>query len=326
MPFVDHHTDNGALVAPIIPQAALPVKHAASRPVYAWEDAGLFPIHTPEDASLSMIYAALQPTPPVVREKIAGACLAYQVDLGALAVRTGHIKAAGAPVPEMVDLSLYALPGQQRLRMASREETVKAARALALHGHQVCVEDRTLAAMRVVKQAEHFGVGHEVPHAVKLMAGQGTTSRSKLADAMLARVGVVDPQYAEEYHRASQQALALPDHALTNVDYQRKLAAAIEDLDARAGLKDRWAALRVADPILAVFNTPKTAQSVVKLAGRDVPLDRLEDIPYEKWVYVCGPDIADAASTNRRIDARKIAAAVAKMPMPVQRQLLNEAA
>lgn len=326
MPFVDHHSDHGALVAAIIPQAALPVKHAASRPVYAWEDAGLFPIHTPEDASLSMIYAALQPTPPAVREKIAGACLAYQVDLSSLAQRTGQIKAAGAAVPEPVDLSVYALPTQQRLRMATREETIKSARTLERYGHQVGVEDRTLAAMRLVKQAEHFGVAEQVPDTIKMMAGQGVTSRAKLSEALLARTRLVPEQYAQEYHAASKQALALPDHALSDVPYQRKLAAAIETLDARSGLKDRWREVRVPDPIAAVFNTPKTAQAVVKFAGRDVPLARLEDIPYEKWMHVCGPDIANAVSTNMRTDGRKIAQAVAKMPMALQRQMLHEAA
>jgi len=76
-----------------------------------------------------------------------------------------------------------------------------------------------------------------------------------------------------------------------------KLAAAIDTLDRLAGLEQHYDR-KLPDPLQTVFNTEKVAMEMVDVAGMQVPVDTLMQLPPEIWEQVDMPELAEIAQAG----------------------------
>jgi hypothetical protein len=76
-----------------------------------------------------------------------------------------------------------------------------------------------------------------------------------------------------------------------------KLAAAIDTLDRLAGLEQHYDR-KLPDPLQTVFNTEKTAMEMVDVAGMQVPVETLMQLPPQIWEQVDMPELAEVAQAG----------------------------
>jgi len=76
-----------------------------------------------------------------------------------------------------------------------------------------------------------------------------------------------------------------------------KLAGAIDTLDRLAGLEQHYDR-KLPDPLQTVFNTEKVAMEMVDVAGMQVPVDTLMQLPPEIWEQVDMPELAEIAQAG----------------------------
>lgn len=285
-------------VAPALPPGA-----------YAWPERRLFPVHTPEHAAISALYAKeASDLPERVRLKIADACAAHEVpDAIAAPVRA---KTASANPDECIfpESGLYPVTTPAQVKTAELR--------LLSQITKLSAQTRAEAFARLAKAAEFHSV--KLTPASYQIAGKTASDAKLLSLHLQARADASkDPALREKFAKLAT-AVASEGASLRAEDTRVKVAAAIARLDREAGF-DKTYDRQFLDPMRTVHNTEKLASDAVELGGRAFSPDDLARIPSTLYSDALGPDILPAIAPGGSVDPKLAFEVLATLPMDLKR-------
>lgn len=278
---------------------------------FAWPSHRRFPVHTPKMAALSYAYASTQEgVPREVLAQIKEALDAYQVadDTFAQAAQ----KVADAP-----DGYIFQ---EQRLYPARNAAEVKQAEARLLEQvRKFAADTRAEAFARLQEKAREHKVALE-PLSLKY-AGLTETDPGILRDQLRARAAATPDEALKEAYGKLASEVSRKARDLRLRPTQVKMAAAIQELDERAGLVAEYD-LRLLDPIVAVFNMEKIAEPGVELGGKRIPLSRLAAVDSTTYGDILGPDfLREITTSSGDVDPQKLLEVLDTLPADLKRSL-----
>lgn len=278
---------------------------------FAWSEKRAFPVHTREHTMLSRVYSEGIPNFPAhAARAIKEACEVFNVDDSLFA----RSKVAAAPEPA----DAFLLPDIRRLRVTEAAHVKVAEEKLRTEGQKLSIQHRALASRRLVEKAAFFGVN--VRDEIRKMAGMTVTDRQPLVDWIEARREAAPVEHKDGYQKLANAVKRMPEE-LRDRAQQVKLAEAIGDLDAMAGL-DRFYDRKLPDPLMTVFNSSKVAGQGVTLAGRFLPIERVASYPSTFYSDILGPDIVrEASDMSGQMDPQRLAQVLETLPVDMQRML-----
>jgi len=284
---------------------------------FAWPERELFPVHTPAHAVVSYLYAKhgaaqtkvaaagrvvpLVPTPVVAA--IEEALDAYGVDRAKLAAV--EEKVADLREEDCLFSETKAYP----VRNAGEIKTAEA--RLLEQVRKLRPETRAEAFSKLAAAADVHGV--ELRPESYRWAGRAATDPHALASTLEVRAMLTSDEEAKAgYSKLAAAVLedrrGLRDHAM-----RVKIAAAINDLDARAGLSRHYDR-KIPDPVASVFNAEKVAEDAIDLGGTFVRPTHLERLPTTFYSDALGFDVLREIAPGGRLDAQKVAEVVNTLP------------
>lgn len=299
------------------PQCVALCKHAAyeepsTLPKYAFadSDARKFPIHSPEYAVLSHLYAKRQPDVcGDVRDKIARALEAYNVTLPS----EPEVKLAAAPLR-------YLLPQKQAMPVSCADDVRDASHAIIAKAHQLKLGSLVEASVNTVMAARDFGLPVDgLPNDIYKYAGLVTCDAGLLLDHIDARsMACAKPEDAATYEKVASAITASfpPSGMLTRRSDLVKMAKMLHEADTSAGITHLYGTY-LQDPLKAVFNLHKFAEETCSIAGVDVPLSKvmaLDDGTIDEFV-------GDGASASKS-DPATFKSMIETLPADVQRAMM----
>jgi hypothetical protein len=205
----------------------------------------------------------------------------------------------------------YLIPDLKCLPVKTASQ-VKLAEEKLLAGYKrLSVEHRAQACRRLVDKAAAF----QIPlHPLMLkLAGFTLSSTQTLKDWVEARREAAPERYKGAFQKLAEGLRRLPSE-IRDRETLIKVAEVIGELDKRAGLQRHYDR-RLADPLLAVFNTEKTAGAGINLGAKFVPLARLASYPATFFGDLLGDDFIREASDGRGgVDANRLATILETLP------------
>ncbi len=297
---VDHYQDRGKLLGIQIDWEPEELEKEA----YAWEEARLFPVHTPEDTLLSALYFEKQAEyiPEEVGIKIAKALKAHGIEEVFTKVAKDLTEEEKKELPDSVFGLVVKDPKTgEKIRkypMPDAEHVRKAIQFFNQHYKEYPEEWRVQIAKKIVEKAKEFGVEVQDEEVLKY-AGKAKSDMKKAAE--LIREFRVTPLWENEQARAAYEKVAEVFEKTAGLEVPpEELEQAVEqlyELDKVFGVNYS----RLPSPRLLVFNE-KLAEEMVKVAETEVPLAVLESIPDEAYQELVG-FIPDRTNLKAEIEA-----------------------
>lgn len=285
-------------VAPVLPPGA-----------YAWPERRLFPVHTPEHAALSSLYAKeASELPERVRLKIEDACLAHEVPLAVTAPAQTKVASHNH------DECIFPETGTYPVTTPSQVKTAE----LRLLGQitKLSAQTRAEAFARLAKAAEFHSV--KLTPASYQLAGKTASDAKLLSIHLQARADASkDPTLREKFAKLAT-AVASDGASLRSEGTRVKVAATIARLDREAGF-DKTYDREFLDPMQTVCNTTKLASESVEIGGRAFSPDDLARIPSSFYSDALGPDILPAIAPSGNVDPKLASEVLSTLPMDLKR-------
>lgn len=283
---------------------------------FAWPEERLFPIDTPEQASLSRLYMTKQASVP---KKVIARCEAaldiYGIDLD-LSSQTKE----ASEVKQTENLDDYLLPDHKRYRVTNPEEVKIAAEVFVQNRRVMLPETKATMARRLVKKAEEHHV--TLPTTVLRHAGVTVCDTKGLKEAMEVRAHLAADDCQEAYTKLAAAIDSLP--AEMQPDYElATFAGRLQEIDKLAGL-DREYDRKISNPVETVFNTDKVAQETLPLARRDYPLEVLLAVDPDVYRDAFGEDLADEFIEGDQIDPKALRVILPTVPLDLQQALVAQ--
>lgn len=294
---------------------------------FAWTDHSMFPVHSPEHAVVSYLYAkhgAAQTkvaaqgriVPLVPKEVVAEievALDAYGVPLELL-----------APVEEKVaEFSPEeCIFPEQRLYPVRDAEEIKVAEERLIEQHRkLRPETRANAFAKLAEAAELHGVRLR-PESLR-WSGVAATDREKLASTLGARAMLAPEEYKPAFLKMAEAVIQ--DRAgLRNQVTRVKLAEAIGDLDELSGLSKHYDR-KLPDPIASVFNSSqKLAAATMDLGGQMVDPMQLAALPASFFTDALGEDFAREVAPGGQVDVQKLSEVLPTLPADMKMDLARQ--
>ena len=253
---------------------------------FAWEDERRFPVHTKEDAVASILYRSkLASVPQHVDDKLAKAAEIYGIEDHVFATKVaqvGHTKVA------------YALPDDERLPLGN-EGQIKIAEYVLNRDYQLLpLEKRADAFSKLAMAAREQEI--ELKPLTLKIAGMTISSTKILRDWLGARAAKTTGKVQEAFDKMASDLKRMPPY-IQDRPKLIKLASTIEQLDRHAGLEKHYDR-KLPDPLQTVFNTDKVAMEMADVAGLQVPVEQLMQLPPEIWEQVDMPELAEVAQAG----------------------------
>ena len=281
---------------------------------FAWEAKRLYPVHTPEHAAVSYLYAkhAAQNLPPEVLSFIKEALDVYEIDEAALA--THHVKEAAYAPEECL------LPEQRLYPVRTPGEIKTAERRLHEQLPSLHPEIRADVFGRLAKAAQLHGVKLSLT-SLKL-AGLTYTDRPALIDSLKARAAATKLATVRAKFAALANSVAKDRAGLRDPLVRAKLAAAIGTLDEEAGLTGHYDRL-LPDPITTVYNSTKVAAAddVDLGGGRMVSPTALAALPTTFFSDLFGDDIVHEIAPSGQVQPELVKQVMDTFPADMKQQL-----
>lgn len=285
---------------------------AASLPdsAFAWEDARRFPVHTREDTIASVAYRLKYAAhvPRHVDEKLSEAVDAYGIppDLFVSARPATKVAAAAEPV--------YALPDLKRLPLGSAEQVKVAEEVLHRDGHVLPFEEKVRAFTKVAQAAEQHKVALDA--ATAPYVADSACNVRMLRDRIGMRAATTKVAAAVSAYDTLDEALKTAGEVIYDRAQLVRLAAKLHELDKVAGLTSEYGR-RIFDPMKTVFNDAhfKVASDIVDLAGKQVPVDTLMQLPQGVWDQLDAPEMGKLAASG---DATTFKQAFVTLPLDIK--------
>lgn len=283
---------------------------------FAWQAKRMYPVHTPEHAAVSYLYAkhASDRTPREVLRFIKEALDVYGIEEASLA--EVQVKEAAYEAEECLFPEARAYPvrdaGEVKLAEARLHEQVARLRP----------ETRAEAFGRLAKAAAVHGV--KLKTASYKLAGLTYTDRPTLIDSLKARAAATKEASIREKFAALAASVAKDRCGLLDRNAQIKLAEAIGTLDEHAGLVAHYDRM-LEDPISTVFNSTKLAASddIDLGGGRMVAPSSLAKLPPSFFSDLFGADIVKEIAPAGQVEPAMLKQVVDTFPADMKQQLAN---
>jgi len=280
---------------------------------YAWPGKRLYPIHTKEHAAISYAFSKIAQVkiPSDVRYNLDKALEVYAVDPAVYS--RGQRKTASAP-------TYYVLPEQQRFKIACAEDVARVDTALNNKHRQLSLGDRTTAADRLYKAAQHYGVS--VATKTAQMAGQTLTHTLGLRDNVHAReeaAAKLGSAVSEAYKTLADE-LTNTEQYISDRSYQLKIAQMLTVMDKTAGLIPQYGRT-IQDPMLTVFNTQNATDSLTKVGAALHDTQLMASLPLSFWEDALGPDVANEIAPAGVVDPALLNAVLPTLPADLKKTL-----
>lgn len=270
---------------------------------FAWEDERRFPVHTKEDTVASILYRSkCASVPEHVDAKLSKAAEIFGVDDTAFAskvAQVGRTKVA------------YALPDDERLPLGDAGQIKVAEHVLLRDYERLPLEKRADAFSRLTVEARNKGV--ELQPLTMKLAGMTISSTNILRDWLEARAAATTGKVQAAFDKMAADLQRMPPYIQDRPSLV-KLAATIDKLDRHAGLEKHYDR-KLPDPLQTVFNTDKVAMEMVDVAGMQIPVEQLMQLPPEIWQQVDAVELAEVAQTG---DAAMFKQVFDTMPLDVK--------
>lgn len=284
---------------------------------FAWPERQLFPVHSPEHAVVSYLYAkhgaaqtkiaaagrVIPLVPPAVVASIEEALDAYGVPRDKLAAVEEKVAALRDEDCLFSDTKAYPVRNPTEIKTAE-------ARLL-----------EQIRKLRPETRAEVFGklASAAAAHGVELRpesyrwAGEAATDPHALASTLEVRAMLSsDPAVKEDFGKLAEAVLS-DRKGLRDRTTRIKIASAINDLDRRGGLARHYDR-KIPDPVASVFNAEKIASGALDLGGSFVEPQHLERLPTSFYSDALGSDVLREIAPGGRLDAQKVAEVVCTLP------------
>jgi hypothetical protein len=250
---------------------------------FAWPGERKYPIHTREQAALSLAYSkiAQESVPTDVRDSLMKAVDAYTIPKTAFDNPVMEKKASN---------EYWLLPDKKRFRVASAEDVGVAEGLLHEKYAQLSVYDRAEAFLHLHDAAEHFKV--PLSSSTEKLAGFTITSTQILKDWIEARQEAaikLGSEMAPAYELLASKFKGVRPY-LTDRKDQIKIASLLNELDRKSGV-DKFHGKTILDPLRTVFNTEKLATDALDIGGYTFSLKKLATLPSTFWSDALGADV-----------------------------------
>jgi hypothetical protein len=283
---------------------------------FAWPGRRQFPIHTREQATISLGYRKFaSAVPQEVDAMLMKAAELYEIDT----------KIFDKTVIKQASPDQWLLPEKQRFKVASAVDVKDMERILHEKYATLSVDDRMQAFYRLCKLAEQY----EVPlsPATHKIAGFTLTSTKTLKTWIEARKMAAE-KLGSNIANAYEKVAAMFDKVEPYVKdrpYQLKIATALAELDRASGV-DRYYGKSIPDPFRSVFNMDKLASETVKIgSGMIADKQLLSSLPLSFWEDALGPEVAQEIAPTGEVNVELLEQVLPTLPADikatVQRQL-----
>jgi hypothetical protein len=262
--------------------------------VFAWEAERRFPVHTKEDTIASVLYRSKlgSDVPKYVDEKLAKAVEIHQIDEHIFA--TTKLAATTEPV--------YALPEDKRLPLNNPGQIKVAEHVLLRDFERLPLEKRADTFSRLAIAARKHEI--ELQPLTQKMAGMTISNTATLRKWLEARATVTQEKISAAFDTLADGLANAPEHIQDRTSLV-KLASTIDQLDRKAGL-NKYYDRKLPDPLQTVFNTEKIAMEMVDVAGMQVPVETLMQLPPEIWEQVDAPELAELAQAGDPVTFKQV--------------------
>ncbi len=288
----------------------------------AWKEAALFPVHTPEDAVVSLLYAVKQArhVPGEVFARIKEAVDAYGYDAVSLVQEAAEVQTV-----KEASADEFLLPERRRLRVKVAEDIPEAVFALERYGRQLTVQERSASAVRLVEKAAQFKSDvSSLPVSVYKYAGLVESDKDLLVESLGARAAACRT-LAERgvYDKIARTVSSgMPQRNRAELV---KIAQLIEVADTAANIKGHYGK-RLLDPMLAVFNTDKLASNDIDMGSGRVSVMSLMKIPKTMYSDALGEDfLSEVVDESGELSAELLGAVLPTLPADMKRQFMASA-
>lgn len=250
---------------------------------FAWSGERRYPVHTKEQAALSLAYSkvATAPIPSDVRQMLEKAAEVYDIPKDAF----------DQPVMEKkASMEFWLLPDQKRFRVASADDVKVAETVLHEKYAQLSVYDRAETFLQLHNAAEYFNV--TLTPSTEKLAGFTITSTQILKDWVEARKEAalkIGSEMAPAYDLLASKFRGVRPY-ITNREDQIKLASLLNEMDHKSGV-DKFYGRSIPDPLRTVFNTEKLASDALDLGGYTFSIKKLAALPSTFWSDALGADV-----------------------------------
>jgi hypothetical protein len=293
---------------------------ALPKSAYAFPQADLFPIHTPEQAVLSKLYAVKQASlvPDHVMARIDDALEAYGV---------GDVVQTQKVASEVDDAEHYLLPQYKALLVKTAEHIVPVTEALMEQRYQLTAQTMTDACTRLIKKASEFGLKKEdLPIEIFKYAGLTACDAGILLDWVESRaVAAPTSDIRSAYTKIAQTIERnFPANGIIQ-DRQSlvKIAGVLEKLDNEAELFPRYGRTLL-DPVETVFNMTKIASRELILAGKPVSEETIAEIAQSTGILrdILGEDLMSHVENKAgEVDTEALTTILRTLPADMQQTL-----
>jgi len=280
---------------------------------FAWPEERRFPVHSPEHAALSYVYAKeAAETPRDALQRIQQALDVYQVPQDIFQ----EVKVASEESPDdwlCPDLKLFPVRTAAEFSRAQRDFVESYPKLDMAH--------RRMASLALYKQASQRKVA--LDPLVQKTAGQTVSHLPTMSAWLKARASATKvPEVRAAFDKLAAEIAVFGEES-KDLQALTKFATAIEQLDELGGLV-RFYDRKLPDPQLTVFNTSKLAAESMDIAGAMIPLSKLAALPSSFWEDLGGRELADEIAPGGRVDAQKMATVVETLPMDLKTILRSQ--
>jgi len=312
-------------------------KLSRAKPVYAWPDKQLFPVHTCDDAVMSWMYAVKQASelPKEVLRTICDNVSTYGYDAHKLAVEVRRnmrdfadaVKVASAA--ENSDEYLYAIPDMQRLRIDTPDLVKQSAHVLLENQSRLFPATVKLAAVNIVKRAAEYQMStDDLPTDVYKHAGVTRCHVETLVGHLEARIGACYLQGDKEGEGTYEKLANAVKNSMTTTGYfssRPKLSSIVETI----GLADETHSLSeyegILSPQLAVFNSDKLSEESADVAGLLIPWRKLYALDKGFYEDILGGSFVEhITDSSGEVDPQKLKEVLPTLPLPQKKALATQ--
>ena len=272
---------------------------------FAWPGQRAFPVHTPQHAVVSKLYAekCASELPPFVMASIDAALSAYGVPPELLAPETPKL-AAERPEDFLFEDNTYPVRHAGEVKIA---------------------EARLLAQADKLPLERRVGVFHKLASAAERHGVTLLPASQSWGLAALSNPGIVIDNLAARAHMAKTAELKAPyvhaaealrgnPTALRDFGARVKLASVMLAADKAAGLDAEYGK-RLPDPMHAVFNhAVKLGAQMVDLGGNAFDLMDLVALPTSFWKDALGPEFVGQIAPGGQVSPEELVAVLPTLP------------
>lgn len=281
---------------------------------FAWPSEKMFPLHTPEHAALSYLYArhardngtktaSFQPVPDAVMRELEDALFAYGVDTTVF--QPVEVKVAAYEPEQCVfpEKSLYPVRNAAEAKLAEE--------ALVTQVRKLRPDTRLRAFSKLAELADKYEV--ELTPASYRWAGRVGTNRNSLAATLFERANLTKVAEAKAGFSKLAEGVRTSAQRVFSKQGQEKIAKAIAALDTAGGLTGRYDD-SIPDPVLAVYNGEPKLASALRIGDREVDAIALQGLPMSFFKDALDPSIESEITSGGRLDTQKLGQVLATLP------------